>query len=148
MSLDVYLTVQHAQPTEPRIYVRRNGANVAITRAEWDALCPGHEPLAVADVGETKEVYWANITHNLNRMADAAGIYEALWRPDEAGYAKAHQLIEPLTAGLERLRSQPATYRQYNPENGWGNYEGLVEFVEQYLAACIANPDADVGVWR
>jgi precorrin-6x reductase len=25
----------------------------------------------------------ANITHNLNRMAEAAGVYKVLWRPEE-----------------------------------------------------------------
>ena len=28
-----------------------------------------------------EEVYGANITHNLGKMAAEAGIYEALWRP-------------------------------------------------------------------
>ena len=39
------------------------------------------------------EVYSANITHNLNRMAMEAGIYECLWRPDEHGITKAAQII-------------------------------------------------------
>ena len=29
------------------------------------------------------QVFSANITHNLGKMADEAGIYKALWRPDE-----------------------------------------------------------------
>ena len=28
-----------------------------------------------------EDLYSANITHNLGKMADAAGLYEALWRP-------------------------------------------------------------------
>lgn len=39
----------------------------------------GHEKLVNARVC----VYAANVTHNLNRMADAAGIYLPLWRPEE-----------------------------------------------------------------
>lgn len=94
------------------------------------------------------EVYWANITHNLTDMAEAAGIYECLWRPDEVGITKASQLIEPLTAGLAKLKADPAHYEQFNAENGWGLYEHFVPFVERYLDACKENPDAAVRASR
>lgn len=89
-----------------------------------------------------------NITHNLNVMAEAAGIYKELWRPDEIGITKASQLIAPLQAGLDLLLSDPDRFKQYNPKNGWGEYESLVEFVENYLEACEDNPDATVEVSR
>ena len=94
------------------------------------------------------EVYSANITHNLNKMAEAAGIYEALWRPEEIGITQAGQLIEPLSIGLEKLKADPMYYSQFNAVNGWGTYENFVPFVEKYLEACQANPDAQVSVWR
>ncbi len=94
------------------------------------------------------EVYACNITHNLGAMAQAAGLYTPLWRPEEITITAAKQLIEPLSAGLERLRSEPDAMRQLNPSNGWGCYENLVEFVERYLAACRENPDATVMVSR
>lgn len=94
------------------------------------------------------EVYTANITHNLNKMAEAAGIYKHLWRPDEIGITKAAQLIEPLTVGLADLKARPEFFATFDAENGWGKYPGLVRFVEAYLAACIADPDADVEVSR
>lgn len=94
------------------------------------------------------EVYSCNITHNLGKMADAAGIYQHLWRPLELHITKAQDLIAPLALGLSKLKANPDTYRQFNPENGWGNYEALVEFVTAYLQACIANPDAEVHAWR
>lgn len=97
---------------------------------------------------EDEELYSRNITHNLNRMAAEAGLYEALWRPDEHGYETAGQLIAPIEAGLERLRSDPDHFRQFNPKNGWGDYEGLVEFASEYLRACRGNPEAIVGVSR
>jgi len=94
------------------------------------------------------EVFTRNITHNLAEMAEAVGIYKHLWRPDEIGIIKARELIEPLQKGLERLRTFPETFKQYNPENGWGSYEGLIRFTEEYLAACEENPDATVEVDR
>lgn len=94
------------------------------------------------------ELYWANITHNLGRMADAAGIYNELWRPEEIGITKASQLIEPLRAGLERLRADPNKFEQYNASNGWGLYEHFVQWVQKYLIACEEHPDANVSVSR
>ena len=94
------------------------------------------------------EVFSANITHNLNKMADEAGIYKHLWRPDEIGITQAGQLIEPLRRGLADLKARPEYYERFNPESGWGSYATLVRFVEEYVAACEQHPDADVGVWR
>lgn len=149
MSLDVYLTLPGVQVAivSPRIFIREGGANKEISRAEWDARYPGREPFTVAsEEGET--VYTANITHNLNKMAAEAGIYEALWRPDEHGMTKAAQLIEPLTEGLSALRADPARFETFNPSNGWGDYDGLVTFVARYLAACEQYPHAEIGISR
>lgn len=121
-------------------------------------------------------LYEFNITHNLNHMADVAGIYYAMWRPalhvdpgmsaeilalerankySEAHAierklrpAKASELVARLRAGLAELTSDPARFRALNPSNGWGTYEGLVEVVRGYLAACEANPDATVEASR
>lgn len=146
MSLDVYLEDGAATEKGSGIFIRENGSMREISRVEWDEKFPGREPV-VADV-ESRQWYSGNITHNLAKMADAAGIYKALWRPEEVGVTRAYQLIEPLTAGLERLESDPAKYREFNPPNGWGSYEGLISFIKQYLAACQANPTCAVRVWR
>jgi len=94
------------------------------------------------------EIYTDNITHNLNTMAGEAGIYEHLWRPDEIGITKAVQLIEPLKAAHALLKSDPGRFKAFNPSNGWGDYEGLVGFVADYLDACEKNPDADIEISR
>lgn len=94
------------------------------------------------------EVYSGNITHNLGAMAQAAGIYRHLWRPDEIGVSKAGELIKPLTAGLKKLNANPAKFEKFNAPNGWGLYEHFVPFVEEYLNACKQFPDAIVEVSR
>ena len=94
------------------------------------------------------EVYEANVTHNLGAMADAAGIYKHLWRPEEIGITKAAQLIEPLKEGLAKMKADPDVFRKLEPENKWGTYDRFVPWIERYLAACEANPDADVHVSR
>ena len=93
-------------------------------------------------------VYDANITHNLGSMAEAVGIYKHLWRPEELGITKASELIEPLLVGLAKLVSDPDKYKAYNAPNGWGMYEHFVPFVQNYLAACEENPDAEIDVSR
>lgn len=93
-------------------------------------------------------VYEANITHNLTGMADAAGIYMPIWRPDEVGIRRASQLIDALAAGLLALENDPDHFSQFNAPNSWGMYKHFVPFVEQYLEACRANPDATVSVYR
>lgn len=99
-------------------------------------------------VEDDSEVYWANITHNLTTMADRAGIYKHLWRPDEIGLTKARELIEPLRSGLHGLVERPTYFEGFNAENGWGMYKHFVPFVANYLEACIAHPDANVNVSR
>ena len=102
----------------------------------------------VVDTGgsepRTLELFERNITHHLNTMAGEAGIYKHLWRPEEIDITHAEQLIEPLRGGLKQLRADPAKFRAHNPSNGWGSYEGLVEFVADYLRACEENPRAEV----
>ena len=151
MSLDVYLITKEPQikKASSRIFVRENGQTKEITQEEWNAKNPNSEPVKFEQgENEINEVYSANITHNLNNMAGEAGIYEHLWRPDEIKITKAKELIEPLRQGLHNLKSDPERYKKFNPENGWGSYDGLVKFVENYLNACYEYPDADVEVSR
>lgn len=102
------------------------------------------------------EVYSSNITHNLGKMANAVKLssgdtlYNILWRPDECipPYTKASEISELLDEGFNILLASPEEYKQYNPENGWGSYDGLVEFVYRYRNACWDNPDAEIGICR
>lgn len=94
------------------------------------------------------EVYSSNITHNLGAMAEEAGIYKHLWRPEELGISKAFDLIKPLEAGLATLRADPEKFEKLNAPNGWGKYEHFVPFVEKYLEACKESPNAEISVSR
>lgn len=117
---------------------------------------------------DTEQVYWANITHNLNTMAGEAGIYEALWRPHrlKEGYnisendhqaewkfekentTLAKDIIPLLEKGLSDLKTRPEYFEKFNSPNGWGMYEHFVPFVEKYLEACKEYPDAIIEVSR
>lgn len=89
-----------------------------------------------------------NITHNLNTMAEKAGIYKYLWRPEELGITKAKELIDHLEIGLAKLKENPEYFKVFNPKNEWGNYSNLVDFVQDYLQACKQFPEANVRVSR
>jgi hypothetical protein len=94
------------------------------------------------------EGYSDNITHNLNTMAQQAGIYMQVWRPEECGIKTASQLIEPLTVGIALLKSDPERFKKFDSSNGWGLYENFVPWLERYLEACINNPNAEVSADR
>jgi len=151
MSLDVYLIVKEPIKKVPTsgIFVRRNGRTEEISAADWYAENGLQEPVVFnQEETDTTTAYSANITHNLGKMAGEAGIYEHLWRPDEIGITVAKELIDPLRQGLHSLKSEPERYATFNPSNGWGDYDGLVLFVEDYLNACYQYPSATVEVSR
>ncbi len=131
------------------IFIRVGGEQFEITRAEWDRRNPGREPVVFrSDDTETTVVWHRNITHNLGKMADAAGLYEPLWRPDEIGATHARMLVERLESGLQTLTSDRDKFAALNPENGWGNYDQLVEFALSFLEACRSNPDCTIYACR
>lgn len=174
MSLDVYLisTEPIIREQSSGIFIRENGATKEISVEEWNKKHPDTDPVYLpnymtAEV-ETNEVYSANITHNLGTMAGEAGLYEVLWRPhrlkegynisnddykaeckfEDENIIIAKELIEPLREGLHKLKLDPDKYKAFNPDNGWGDYDGLVNFVEKYLNACYKYPNATVNTDR
>ena len=97
---------------------------------------------------EREDVYSDNITHNLNTMAMDADLYYYVWRPDENLIIEDKYFIWIMKGGLNKLKAKPEHYKKFNPENGWGSYEGLVKFIEKYLEACEKYPNAFVEVSR
>ena len=103
-------------------------------------------------VTQPVSVYGANITHNLGKMASAVlvdsekslTLYNILWRPDESGFVYAKEISDYLDLGWNILLSDPEKYRMFTPENHWGSYEGLCDFVYNYRNACWDNPDAEL----
>jgi hypothetical protein len=150
MSLDLYL---HGEPRPIEgatgIFIRIGGERFEITRAEWDRRHPGREPVTyISDKTETTVVWHRNMTHNLNNMAMEAGLYEALWRPDEVGATHAGMLVGKLEVGLDKLVSAPDKFKSFNPDNGWGNYDQLVDFTRSFLEACRQHPETTVYACR
>lgn len=117
--------------------------DVSLVRTKWVSYDEGK-----THTKEDEYVYDANITHNLGKMAYEAGIYKALWKPEEINKEKAEGIIELLEVGLTDLKARPEHFGQFNSPNGWGMYEHFVPFVEKYLNACKEYPEAKIEVSR
>ena len=151
MSLDVYLTMDGVKSSGGSgIFFRENGQTKEISLEEWESRFPGREPVRViAEEGDGNgEVFSANVTHNMCDMADEAGLYKPLWRPEEVGITKAHQLIPILEAGIKLMESDPERFEKFNPDNGWGSYDVFLPWVKDYLCACKQYPEAKITVSR
>lgn len=94
--------------------------------------------------GQNEEFYWANITHNLGKMASAAGIYDVVWRPEENGIEFANQIVEPLRAGIELMEREPERFKAFDSGNGWGTYDDFLPWLKLYLSKCEEFPLAQV----
>jgi len=105
-------------------------------------------------VTQPTSVYSAKITHNLGKMANEVKLsngktlYDVLWRPDEHDMKFARDIAELLDEGWNILMSDPKHFKDFNPENGWGSYDGLCQFVYKYRNACWDTPDAELSISR
>ncbi len=158
MSLDVYLY----NPTKESGITIKDGDRLRqLTVSEVNEKYPE----IVIEKYDHDPIFRYNITHNLGEMAHHSGLYEPLWRPyklrpdfvpdqlneyefEEQQTIIAGELISHIEKGLETLKSDPDYFKKYNPENEWGNYDGLVKFAENYLKACMEWPEAKVEVSR
>lgn len=98
--------------------------------------------------GDTAGVWVGNITHNLNKMAEVAGVYKHLWRPEELGIERPVDLIVPLLKGAVFMLENAALCQQYSPKNGWGTYDDLLEFILGYAEKCAKYPFSEIIVSR
>ena len=94
------------------------------------------------------EVFSQNITHNLTAMAEEAGMYKHIWRPDEAGIKTAQELVKPLRLMIEQMEDDPERFRKRESENGWGTYEDFLPWLREYRQACLDFPDATIEADR
>ena len=103
---------------------------------EW---VPAHE----ADVART------NRTHNLNKMAEALGVYQLLWRPEEVKEGMiAKEILPQVVQALDELLANREEYEQYDSPNGWGTTEGMIRFLREVRSACEEYPNSRLEACR
>jgi hypothetical protein len=131
----------------------------------WDAdlvigpCCP-HCGGAVSAEGHS--IYSWNYTHNTNGMIAAAyetatgeateqasgplgpAIGAAWWKQLDGEYGAGGALY--LAVIIRALEADPGRYRAMNPENGWGDYDGILETLREMRKAGAAEPHASWSV--
>lgn len=94
-------------------------------------------------------LYSAKITHNCIPMAEEAGLYIPIWRPEEVKFSTAIEKIwMEVGMGATDLLSRPSHYKALESSNGLGTYKDFVVFVLFYLEALRKYPEASVHVCR
>ena len=157
MSLDI--TIISPEPSFRRstgIYARVDGTIKELTPEEacerFPEVYKTPEDVPVETV-ENEDLWWRNITHNLREMASHCmsldGQYSLkalLWRDEfptkeEFKTDDVHtKYVTLLIECLQSLKKSPDYFKQYNPANGWGNYELLVSFLTDFIKALIDAP--------
>lgn len=90
----------------------------------------GDEPATVCDIG--------NYTSNVSGMWR-----KALGKPlGEYDGVLAGDMIPDLERAVNDMIQNPQVYLPMNPDNGWGNYGGAKQYLEDILAACREHPKA------
>ena len=149
MSLDIYIiSPEPIKKKSTGIYARIDGQTRELTKEEAIAHFPDVDPdTIIEEETETDEFWHGNITHNLAEMAtqvcdsdESYSLYDLLWRDNPFNESK-FNYIKSLVDCLDGLLEDPKYFKQYNPSNGWGTYEQLVEFVRSFIHALIDMPE-------
>ena len=160
MSLDLYIispepVIKHGTG----VYVRENGQTLELkTIEEARAHFPDRDLSHIREYDYEDENFWhGNITHNMGKMAREVPVegtnltlYDLLWHPEDQGLnmAGAPGYREYVLKGFSYLRSHRKELLPFNPDNGWGNYDQLLEFTENFLIHLIKAEDAfPVKTW-
>ena len=130
------------------IFIRENGKTKELTIEEANA-----NGFNVNDNQYVSEYAWTgNITHNLGKMASNVKpdgkpytLYSLLWG---GKYKNCRDLIGKLHACILYMMMNKEELKKYNPENGWGTYEQLLEFTKEFQMACIDNQDCKIKIYK
>ncbi|NUR38796.1 MAG: hypothetical protein HOV73_01750 [Streptomyces sp.] len=94
----------------------------------------GPMTITIAEVG--------NYTSNVSGMwADAIG-----HRLFELNGRTAGDALEQLTEAVARMRATPDHYRAMEPANGWGNYDGALQYLDRLRDACESHPKTTIRI--
>lgn len=104
------------------------------------------------------ERWSSNITHNMGVMARnvpisteklSTNLYQVCWRPEEIGVETVGVILPLLISGIHYMIDHRKELLQYNPENGWGDYDSFMKFLLDYKQACEDNdPECKIETYR
>ena len=84
-----------------------------------------------------------NYTSNISNMYEAAGLGHIEDYDDKL----AKDCIEALRKAVTHMENNSSIHTALEPPNGWGDYEGALEFLTKTLRMCIKHPNAILRVW-
>lgn len=143
MSLDVYIKYKKKERVEYNYSVSTCGSTAKV-------IPGGYE--------ETDE-WWANITHNMGKMARAipvlaedgkvSTLYDYVWRPEEQEEkVDTTVMYRVLVEGISYMIAHRKELLKLNPENGWGSYDAFLKWLISYKEACEDHPGCEVFTSR
>lgn len=90
------------------------------------------------------EAFWRNYTSNVAFMwRESLDLPDGLRSLDGAPCSEAAGV---LAAAVERMTARAAEYRQKEPTNGWGNYDGALDFLAAIARAAAEHPRGVIRV--
>lgn len=84
-----------------------------------------------------------NITHNLGKMWEEAGIYDALYNSEGQ---TALSVLPILHEGLKRMISDPDKFKKFDSPNGWGMYKHALPWLSELIAGFEEHPEGVIWV--
>ncbi|MDF5758594.1 hypothetical protein [Spongiactinospora sp. TRM90649] len=92
---------------------------------------------------------WPDVVEIGNYTSNVAGMWvKALngVRLAEFHGAPCSEAAGPLAEAVKRMESDPDAYREMNPPNGHGNYEGALGYLRRLAEACAKHPKCRIGI--
>ena len=115
------------------------------------------------DLSINVQVAHYNLTHNLGLLAshipvgtttkytssntteqEELSLYSILWEADEHCLYSPSDIREYLITGLTYLETNYDDLLQYNPKNGYGNIDQIIEVTRKLIADCRIYPEAQL----
>ena len=85
---------------------------------------------------ENYEPYERNVTYNVSSILKLAGFHPAVLNG-----VTVVKLRPVVTYVRQSLTDRPDYFRRFEPENGWGSYDGVLEFITELDAYLMDAPD-------
>jgi hypothetical protein len=85
---------------------------------------------------DTHETYERNVTYNVSTMLKRAGFH-----PNVVDGMTAVQLRPVVSHAVCVMEDNPSYFELFNPENGWGSYENVMEFLVELSLYLKEAPD-------
>lgn len=155
MSLDLY--IESNTPVLHRgtgVYIRENGETRELkTKQEVLTHFPDAKEEDIEEKTYEDNTYFhINLTHNLTEMASQCiirghyitqqgkehiNLYDLMWHPEGNLGLKVPTMnyLRDIIDCYEKLLENPNFFKKYNPDNGWGTYEQLLNGIKKYIAA-------------